>query len=136
MHSDLFIPDNFQNFIYGSLVLGLVCSWAGNFLWNHASTSLPLSLAGQLTIFETIFGLFFVYLVEQRFPGPLELGGVTLMIGGILISFKSFRSTLTAQSAPISEFVSEVPDILEITDITQLSQEEEESSSVVHTGTM
>jgi len=44
-------------FFIGSAILGLLCSWVGAWLWNRASLHLPVSLAGQLTIFETIFGV-------------------------------------------------------------------------------
>jgi drug/metabolite transporter (DMT)-like permease len=49
------------SFLVGGLVLGFVCSWLGSYLWNLGCQALPISLAGQLTIFETIFGLLFVY---------------------------------------------------------------------------
>lgn len=121
VHTGFAMSDDFQNYVYGSLVLGLLCSWAGNYLWNHASSTLPLSLAGQLTIFETIFGLIFVYLVEQRFPGPLELTGIVFMIGGIVVSINSVKTTLSAQSAQSKIIVANIA--------------EEELAQLINTGT-
>lgn len=75
-------------------VLGVVCSWLGCFLWSRASLFLPISLMGPLLIFETIFGLFFVYLFERQLPSWIELAGVSSMMGGILMSVYTFRKKL------------------------------------------
>lgn len=85
-------------YLGGSLVLGVICSWLGAYLWNSASTLLPVSLAGQLMIFETLFGLFFFYLWELRIPPIMELFGLLLMILAILYGVKSFApSSLSAK---------------------------------------
>lgn len=82
-----------KSFLLGILVLGLACSWLGSYLWNRATQSLPMSLAGQLTIFETIFGLIFVYLVEQRMPYYIELVGISLLLMGVVLSMKLLRKS-------------------------------------------
>jgi drug/metabolite transporter (DMT)-like permease len=82
------------SFIGGGLILGFVCSWLGSYLWNVGSQKLPISLAGQLTIFETIFGLIFVYLVEQRFPDLMEFLGIITVLSGIGLSMFLFRKPL------------------------------------------
>jgi len=84
--------EQLQSFVFGSLVLGLLCSWVGAFFWNMASLRLPIILAGQLTIFETIFGVLFVYTFEQRMPSLLEGAGIACMLAatgwGITLSAK------------------------------------------------
>lgn len=72
-----------NNYLMGSAILGILCSWLGAFLWNKASFYLPVSLAGQLTIFETIFGLVFVYALEQRIPPLMECAGIGLLLGAV-----------------------------------------------------
>jgi len=67
-------------FLAGCAILGVFCSWLGIFLWNKATLHLPVSFAGQLTIFETIFGLLFIYLLEQRLPTLLECAGISLFL--------------------------------------------------------
>ncbi|HEY5235535.1 MAG TPA: DMT family transporter [Rhabdochlamydiaceae bacterium] len=67
-------------FLAGCAILGVFCSWLGIFLWNKATLYLPVSFAGQLTIFETIFGLLFIYLLEQRLPTLLECIGIALFL--------------------------------------------------------
>lgn len=78
-------------YLLGALTLGVICSWMGCFLWNRASTHLPVSLMGPFLIFETIFGLIFVFLYEFRIPTFLEILGVVSMLGGILLSIYLFR---------------------------------------------
>lgn len=84
-------------YIGGCLLLGILCSWVGTFLWNKASGLLPVSFAGQLTIFETIFGLLFYYLIEQEIPPLEEIVGVTLMVSAILYGMNSFMVRETVQ---------------------------------------
>lgn len=83
-------------FLVGSAVLGLLCSWLGSLLWNMGSQSLPVSLAGQITIFETIFGLLFVYLLEASLPTFLEFLGIAVILAGVFLSMHRFRKTHAA----------------------------------------
>lgn len=82
---------SFQIFLLGSLILGLFCSWIAGFLWNKASLYLPVSLAGQLMIFETIFGVLFVYILEKRLPSLLETLGIVILLLSISYSMKAFK---------------------------------------------
>lgn len=77
-------------YIGGCALLGILCSWVGTFLWNKASSLLPVSYAGQITIFETIFGLLFFYIVEQEIPPVMEIVGVSLMLFAILYGINTF----------------------------------------------
>lgn len=86
-----FINPHFRIFLMGSLILGLVSSWCATFFWNLGNKLIPVSLAGQLTIFEVIFGLILIYLAEQRLPFYLEFIGIVLMLGGVLMGFKTLR---------------------------------------------
>lgn len=78
-------------YFIGVGVLGVVCSWLGCFLWNRASTYLPVSLMGPFLIFETLFGLAFVYLYEFRLPTLFEFLGISAMLSGILTTVYVFR---------------------------------------------
>lgn len=89
-------------FLFGGLVLGLVCSWLGSYFWNIGSRALPISLAGQLTIFETIFGLIFVYLLEQRLPNMIEFMGILTILGGVSLSMMRFNKSTSSISEPLA----------------------------------
>ena len=79
-------------YLIGSAVLGFFCSWLGAFLWNRASLRLPVSLAGQLTIFETIFGALYVYLLDWRFPPLVECCGILLFLIAITFGIRQSGS--------------------------------------------
>lgn len=77
------------SFLIGCAILGLLCSWVGAFLWNKASIYLPVSLAGQLMIFETIFGVLFVYMLDWQFPPLMECAGILLLLGAVVYGIRT-----------------------------------------------
>jgi drug/metabolite transporter (DMT)-like permease len=77
------------SFLLGSAVLGILCSWLGAYLWNKAALHLPVPLAGLLMIFETLFGLSYVYLFEQRFPPIMEFLGIVILLAAIIYGIRS-----------------------------------------------
>lgn len=81
------------HFVGGAMFLGFICSWLGAYLWNRASFYLPVSLAGQLTIFETIFGLVFVYLLAQNLPSSSECFGIVLLLGAVVYGIRQSAQT-------------------------------------------
>jgi len=74
-----------------SLAVALGASVIGNGLWNAASRLLPLSLSGQLIVFETLFALLYGFLHEARWPRPLEGLAIALMLAGVLWSVSLHR---------------------------------------------
>jgi drug/metabolite transporter (DMT)-like permease len=68
-------------FINGLLALG--ASVLGNHLWNIASRRVPVTLAGQLILFETLFALLYGYLYHQRLPRALESAAIVLLVAGV-----------------------------------------------------
>lgn len=84
------LSSEMQFFILATAILGFLCSWLGSYLWNSGSIKLPVSFGGQLTIFETLFGLMFVYIYEERIPTLLESLGIFLMLAAILYTMRSF----------------------------------------------
>lgn len=91
--------DELQSFLIGSFILGAICAWMGHLFWNLAAGYLHVSVAGQLMIFETLFGLIYVLLMEQALPQPLELAGMILMLAGVTASLVMLRQP----SAQISQ---------------------------------
>ncbi|MEX3932776.1 DMT family transporter [Paraburkholderia phymatum] len=88
--------------LFWLLNLGLAfgASWLGNGLWNAASKRLPLTLSGQLIVFETLFALLYAFIYDHRMPRPLELAAIVLLVAGVSWSVRqhagdgSDRSTL------------------------------------------
>ncbi|WP_171014065.1 DMT family transporter [Chitinivorax sp. B] len=70
-------------FCWLMLATALGASVIGNALWNAACRRLPLTLSGQLIVFETLFALFYGFLHESRGPRLLEWLAMGLMLGGV-----------------------------------------------------
>ena len=77
--------------IIGSLVLGVAVSWGGTLLWNIASERLPVALAGQLIVLETVAGMAYIFAIQRRVPSALALIGVALLVGGVLLGIRRTR---------------------------------------------
>ncbi|MGO4261310.1 DMT family transporter [Lysobacter sp. TAB13] len=71
-------------FIALMVAIGLLASWVGTLCWNEASQRLPTALAGQLIVFETLFALTYAFILRGRFPQPLTLIGIALLIAGVV----------------------------------------------------
>lgn len=87
-------------FWIGSAILGVLCSWVGAFLWNKASLHLPVSLAGQLTVFETIFGVIFVYTIAQSWPSSFEIIGMVILLSAVVYGIRHFSKYYAKQVKP------------------------------------
>ena len=66
--------------------VALGASVLGNSLWNAASRKLPLTLSGQLIVFETVFALLYGFVYEGRWPHGLELLAALLLVGGVALA--------------------------------------------------
>jgi hypothetical protein len=60
-------------------------------LWNHASRVLPLTLTGQMIVFETLFATLYGYLWEQRWPTVMEGTALALLVAGVLSCARAHR---------------------------------------------
>jgi drug/metabolite transporter (DMT)-like permease len=67
-----------------SVALALLASIAGNALWNRMSRLLPLTLVGQMILFETLFALVYGFAWEHRLPTPLEALAFALVVGSVV----------------------------------------------------
>jgi drug/metabolite transporter (DMT)-like permease len=66
-----------------NLLLAIGASWLGNGLWNAAAKCLPLTLSGQMIVFETLFALLYGFVYDHRLPRPLEIAAIVLLIAGV-----------------------------------------------------
>src|SRR6266536_2730071 len=82
----------------GSLVLGVIVSWGGTFLWNLASARLSTVSAGMLVNVETVAGYAYVYAAHAQWPPPGQLLGFALIVIGVLIVVR--RPAAQRGSAP------------------------------------
>lgn len=67
-----------------AVVLAVFASVIGNACWNRASRLLPLTLVGQMIVFETVFALLYGFLWEARWPTSLEALAIACLLAGVL----------------------------------------------------
>ncbi|MBX4939284.1 DMT family transporter [Rhizobium binae] len=70
--------------------LALLATVGGVWAWNVASRSLPVALAAQLIVSETAFGVIGGLVVHARWPTPIEVAGVAVLIAGVVLSVRIF----------------------------------------------
>ena len=70
---------------FGAVVtsVALLCSIVGNGFWNYASRALPLTLTGQMIVFETLFAALYGFLWESRWPTFIEASAMGLLVAGV-----------------------------------------------------
>ncbi|MFT7776727.1 DMT family transporter [Roseateles sp.] len=74
-----------------SMGVALLASIYGNALWNRMSRLLPLTLVGQMILFETLFALLYGLAWEHRLPTPLEAAALALVVLSVLTCLKAHR---------------------------------------------
>ena len=74
--------------------IGLFASWLGTLCWNEASQRLPTAIVGQLIVFETLAALLYTFLLRGRWPEPLTIVGIALLLIGVLwaVNIKPVRA--------------------------------------------
>lgn len=91
--------DQLAGFIAASVVLGVAVSWLATLLWNRASTELPLSVAGQLIVIETLSGSAYSYAHRADLPDLVTLAGFALLTAGVITAVRRARPRLSPPAA-------------------------------------
>jgi drug/metabolite transporter (DMT)-like permease len=81
-----------------SFAVALLASIVGNMLWNRMSRLLPLTMVGQMILFETGFALLYGFLWERRLPTPLEGTAFLLVIGSVITCITAHRRPVAADA--------------------------------------
>lgn len=86
-------------FAAGMAAIALLCSVVGNALWNAASRLLPLTMVGQVILFETLFALLYGFMWERRWPAAHEVLAMALLGAGLFASALAHRPQALAGEA-------------------------------------
>jgi drug/metabolite transporter (DMT)-like permease len=89
-------PIEWVKFAGVSVGVAILASIAGNALWNRMSRLLPLTLVGQMILFETLFALLYGFLWERRLPTPLELAAFALVVLSVVTCIAAHRKPIRA----------------------------------------
>ncbi|MGO4151723.1 DMT family transporter [Cupriavidus sp. YAF13] len=79
---------DWQWFWMVNAAVALGASLIGNNLWNISSRRLPLTLSGQMIVFETLFALAYGFVFDHRLPRPLEIAAIALLMIGVAWSVR------------------------------------------------
>lgn len=82
-------------------LLALGASVIGNQLWNVASRRVPVTLSGQLILFETLFALAYGFVYRGHGPRPLELAAIALLVCGVTWSVRAHASSPAESGAKL-----------------------------------
>jgi len=106
LHQNAVAMPRWHMFVAVNLGLAIGASWLGNSLWNAASKRLPLTLSGQLIVFETLFALLYGFVFDARLPRLLELAAIVLLFGGV-----SWSVQLHADAPPAAKLAGELDEM-------------------------
>lgn len=79
------------------LLLGVGATWLASLLWNTASKRLPIGMAGQLILSETLFALFYASILHDALPGQLALIAIVLFTLGVVSCLRVLMRLQTAK---------------------------------------
>ncbi|MCZ7448420.1 DMT family transporter [Agrobacterium rhizogenes] len=71
--------------------LGFTASILGNAFWNRMSRMLPLTMVGQMILFETLFALLYGFLWEGRGPTLVEIVAICSVVLSVVLCMRAHR---------------------------------------------
>lgn len=71
--------------------MAVFASILGNSLWNRMSRLLPLTLVGQMILFETLFALLYGFVWDQRLPLAIEWLAMACVGLSVVLCLKAHR---------------------------------------------
>jgi drug/metabolite transporter (DMT)-like permease len=74
---------DWMRFAAVSSAIAITASVIGNAFWNGASRRLPMTLTGQMVIFETLFALFYSFVWDWRWPRLTEVLAIAALIAAV-----------------------------------------------------
>lgn len=88
--------DQWARLAAASMGVAILASIVGNAFWNQASRLLPLSMLGQMIVFETLFAFAYGYLWEGRGPTVTEIVAMGMMISSVIWCVRAHRPAAIA----------------------------------------
>lgn len=92
---------DWAQFMAVSVGVAVLASILGNVFWNRMSRLLPLTLVGQMILFETLFALVYGLLWEQRLPALLEVVALVCVVLSVLTCLAAHRGAAIRSDAVV-----------------------------------
>ena len=83
--------DEWMRFLSISVGIAVFSSIVGSVLWNRMSRLLPLTMVGQMILFETLFALIYGFMWEQRLPTILEAAAFAFAVLSVISCISAHR---------------------------------------------
>ena len=83
-------------FLMVSVGIAILASVVGNACWNRASRLLPLTMLGQMIVFETLFAFLYGFIWERRGPTVIEIVAMIMLIVSVVWCVRAHRPTAVA----------------------------------------
>ena len=77
-----------------SLLLGILVTYYATVLLNHLSRSLPISLVGQLFVFETLSCILYKAIADQAIPPTNEIISISVILIGVTLGVRTIYKSL------------------------------------------
>lgn len=74
-----------------SVGIAILASVVGNAFWNRASRLLPLTMLGQMIVFETLFAFLYGFIWEQRGPTVIEIVAMVMLVVSVVWCVRAHR---------------------------------------------
>lgn len=84
-------PETLTRFVLVSVVVGLASSWLATLCWTNASRLLPVTLAGQLIVFETVAAVVYGYLYRGNAPPAATVVGIAFLCAGVALGVRAVQ---------------------------------------------
>jgi drug/metabolite transporter (DMT)-like permease len=68
---------------------GVLVSWFATVIWNRVSRILPVSLAGQLVVFETLSSLLYAAIADRKVPPTYEVAAMSIVVLGVILAVRT-----------------------------------------------
>ena len=91
LHPQAHAPSAWLLLLGVSAGVAVLASMLGNALWNRMSRLLPLTLVGQMILFETLFALLYAFVWERRLPTLLETVAFALVVASVASCLAAHR---------------------------------------------
>ena len=75
-------------FLAGVILLGVLVSWFSTQVWNRISRTLPITVAGQLLVIQSLAAILYSSWLNHKVPHVVELICVVLVVVGVVWGVK------------------------------------------------
>jgi drug/metabolite transporter (DMT)-like permease len=75
-------------FLSGIVVLGILVSWFSTQVWNRVSRGLPITVAGQLLVVQSLAAIVYSSWLDRKVPHLIEMICVVLVVAGVVWGVK------------------------------------------------